>query len=748
MKRTQLYFVIIVVVVFIQLVEVSSTALAESCEADSNGQPCWNRMEVLPGTGWDNLRNMDMGLVFEYDYTNCQLTNDRKYLLPDGCFAIPVQQSDVETFSEFIEHWENHTSLTATSINIEASYYSKINAKFSADFIKTKTTMHNEQSSIARVQMRYKQYIVRLQSGTNLHPMFKVRLLDIASQIMNNNTHIARYLAELLVRDYGTHYVTAVHAGAILAQEDYILNEFIANSKATKRDITASVSANFFGEFSLGTSISHTTQQNFSKSYLSNRAYSHIRTHGGPPYEANFTVNQWVKGLADSLVAIDREGVPLHFAIIPEVLSELPPTQTLELAHYVENAINSYYKHNTRFGCTNPNATNFYFAANVDDKSCEAPSNNFTFGGIFQICTADNQNDTVCPALRQKNPLTGNYSCPPHYMPVLLHSGAKSGVYTTSHCKEHCHLHVGWSVSLKCHHDCADDNHPITGHYETYWCVATGVVPDQSGFLFGGLYSSTASNPLTKAMSCPSHYYPLRFGQDTQVCVSDDYELGYHLSAPFAGFESCRAGNPLATQKADGTIKMSFGKLSIDPNTWPHRCPTGYTQHLASMEQFCEINYCVKAGTLDDSGLPPIKLPPYRKYPSLNEHTYNVISIISGKGNMWIQDNITKQWIKQPQSHIDAINIDPTNSSQLPPSSTSQPISGNDHNEDDTGTSPTTAALIISSTALLGLIIVVAIYGLCKYKGHKKKVTAAATSSYENLEQTNASIEMEPTADV
>ena len=55
----------------------------------------------------------------------------------------------------------------------------------------------------------------------------------------------------------------------------------------------------------------------------------------------------------------------------------------------------------------------------------------------------------------------------------------------------------------------------------------------------------------------------------------------------------------------------------------------------------------------------------------------------------------------------------------------SQPVSSNHHDDEDTSTSPTTAALIISSTSLLGLIIVIVIYGLCKYKGNKKKVAAA-----------------------
>ena len=124
-------------------------------------------MEVLPGTGWGNLRNMDMGLVFEYDYTQCQLTTDRKFLLPDGFFAIPVQESDVETYSELINHWQNHTSLTAYSINAGASFFSFVDGKFSLDYTKVKKTMYNEKSIVARVQIRHKLYIVRFNTARN-----------------------------------------------------------------------------------------------------------------------------------------------------------------------------------------------------------------------------------------------------------------------------------------------------------------------------------------------------------------------------------------------------------------------------------------------------------------------------------------------------------------------------------------------------------------------------------------------------
>ena len=718
---------------------VQATTSAETCEAQVTNPP-WNRMEVLPGTGWDNLRNLDMGLVFEYDYTQCQLTNDRKYLLPDGYFAIPVQQSNVETLSELIDHWDNHTSLTGYSINVAVSgFYSDIEGKFSTDYITAKTNMYskNQKTIVTRVQIRQKLYIVRLQPGTNLHPTFKTRLLEIAAHMMNNNSQIAHYLSELLVRDYGTHYLTVAHAGGILVQEDYIRNNDETIFEENSQKVTASASASFFGVIGFSSSFTYFKDDTFLDSYLSNRTYSHIRTFGGPPYRINFTINDWEDGLPDSVVTIDREGVPLHFAIIPEVLTELPPAQTLELAHYVEKAINLYYKHNTRLGCTNPNARNFYFGANVDDGSCKAPSDNFTFGGVYQTCThtPTDDRDIICPDLEQKNPLTGDYSCLPGYEAVLLHSGAKSGSYITQACHQHCRHFI---IKYDCHTDCYNVNNPVTGHYQTYWCVDTGRVHDNSGYMFGGLYSSIAVNPLTRTKSCPNHFYPLRFGEDTHICVSDDYELGYGLSIPFAGFESCSAGNPLATKSSSGELKMNLGVLKVDPSSWPHRCPTGYTQHLASMEQSCEINYCVKAGTLGENGLPPVKLPPYRKYPNLNPNLYNVMSIVSAKGNLWQKDNETNEWrmmtvVEREGLTPAAMDLQPayydiTNASRVTSDTTN-----NSHHD---GNSSTTAALIISTTALLGLLIAGVVFVVYKYKGRKPKTKHH--SGYRDIGNTDA----------
>ena len=409
----------------------------EHCKnEEKNADPSWKVMQVLPGIGWDNLRNIDMGLVFDYDYTQCQLTADGKFLLPDGFFATPLQESTVETFSEFIDHWDNYTSLTASSINAAASaFIGDIEGKLSTEYSTAKTKMYNKNqiSKVSRIHVRHKQYIVRLQPGTKLNPKFKARLMDIAVHMMSNNSELAQYLSELLVRDYGTHYLTVAYAGGILVLEDFIRSTKESQQDDKKRKLSITASVNFLNKMGFKVGFQYSSNDVDKQSYSDGRTSSHIRSIGGPPYRVNFSINDWENGLVDALAAIDREGVPLHFAVIPEVLSELPPAQTLELANYVQEAISLYYRRNIHYGCTDHTAENFMFGANIDDGSCKTSPADFRFGGVYQTCSHSptDKRDIICPDLVQENPLTGSYSCEEGYQAVLLHSGTKSGSYVT-----------------------------------------------------------------------------------------------------------------------------------------------------------------------------------------------------------------------------------------------------------------------------------------------------------------------------
>ena len=592
------------------------------------------RMEVLPGLGWDNLRNLDQSMVLAFNYSTCKTTNDRKYLIPDDSFVIPLQRSKVDTYSELVSHALNYTSMTSTSINAGASVFSIISGKFSASFMQAKGHFYKQQSIMSRIQVRHLRYIIKSSPDAQLNPSFKSRLFEIAAQLQSNRTRMATYLAELLVRDYGTHYVHTTYAGAILAQEDFVRSTYVSQFTRDSSSVSASASANFFGKVGFSFGVSHKSSEETDEYYTKNVTYSHIMTYGGPPFGSDFSVNMWESGIDNALVAIDREGDPIYYVLTPGNLPEIPPPTVLEVSQLVKKAVKSYYKHNTRHGCTNPSAKNFDYHANVDDQSCKSPAMNFSFGGVYQTCSKTTQDpkDLICPQLLQKNPLTGDYSCPGGYMAVELNTGTKSTTYQQTRCGTSCHGTWFWK---RCKPNCVTYNVLSSAQYSTFWCVDLGEVGPDTGFLFGGLYTTTTPNPLTRVQSCPSHYMALRFGEEGHVCVSNDYELGYQFSQPFTGFDSCHVGNPLAVPEA---------KRSSAPSTWPKTCPPGYSQHLAMVDDGCEINFCLKAGVLNDEGLIPIKRPPFIRMP-VEASSGLTVALFTTSGKLWVRDdNAPQQW--------------------------------------------------------------------------------------------------------
>ena len=112
-------------------------------------------LEVLPGGGWDNLRNMDMGRVMNLSYFQCETTEDGVYLIPDEVFVIPHKETGVETTSEIISSWLEQKSSTSSSINADISYVQTLNGKFSVENQRMKTHQVKDSSTTTRVQVSF-----------------------------------------------------------------------------------------------------------------------------------------------------------------------------------------------------------------------------------------------------------------------------------------------------------------------------------------------------------------------------------------------------------------------------------------------------------------------------------------------------------------------------------------------------------------------------------------------------------------
>ncbi|KAL5505876.1 hypothetical protein EMCRGX_G007415 [Ephydatia muelleri] len=121
------------------------------------------RITALPGSGFDNLRNLDMGEVFFFNYSTCKISNDGKYLLPDGISLSPILESKIDLYSEFFDRWDDYTSMTSLSINLEmGTFFSNIGRKFSSEYGTIKSRQVNDNSKTARALIKSRLYTVKV----------------------------------------------------------------------------------------------------------------------------------------------------------------------------------------------------------------------------------------------------------------------------------------------------------------------------------------------------------------------------------------------------------------------------------------------------------------------------------------------------------------------------------------------------------------------------------------------------------
>ena len=699
------------------------------------------RMDALPGLGFDNLRNIELGQVYYRNYTSCQVSNDGYYLLPDSINLIPVLNSEVDFYAETFEHYDQYTSSSSSSINVEASVSygcAHASGKFSTEHQDTKKKMASTKSSSVRIGLRHHLYSVHVNPDGQLHPSFKSRLMDLAAHIQNNDTQMAHYLSDLIIRDYGTHVVTSVEAGGALYQTSFISKNYSSNSDQSAHSIgiSASVRAHFMVTFSVKTNLDFSDQTGTSDTTGTTTHHIRTSTHGGPPFKmGSFNYTEWQNGLQDNLVAIDRRGQPLCFAMTTSNLPELPDILLMKTSDYIYQAIVRYYKINTIKGCMEMGSPNFNFHANLNDQSCKKERSDYNFGGIYQTCD-DHYNNEICNdfGARQTNPLTSDYSCPQGYESILLHTGTLSKMVQITYYQQkskcswfHCKMQTVSNQQSEMRYST----------YKAYWCYAPpgqeADLQDNSGYMFGGAYTSKTPNPVTHTSGCPPFFNALHFGEDIKVCVSND-EQAKDNALPFGGFHSCKSGNPLAiTKEMYGNLTLKNAELE-DGSSFPKECSQHYNQFLIATDEGCVVNYCTQIKDIIMYTPKPPIVPPYKMKPPMTVNKTESLIIFGPYGNIWFKGddgnwleyksdnsvtgyNYLQSFITNEQDISTPLPVTepPTNAT---PSTTASSDDGSTHY---TGSDVAGIVLgLVFATALcIGFILVVGV-GINKYRKKRK----------------------------
>uniref|UniRef100_A0A1X7U9Y0 Uncharacterized protein n=1 Tax=Amphimedon queenslandica TaxID=400682 RepID=A0A1X7U9Y0_AMPQE len=175
--------------------------------------------------------------------------------------------------------------------------------------------------------------------------------------------------------------------------------------------------------------------------------------------------------------------------------------------------------------------------------------------------------------------------------------------------------------------------------YNAYWCYAPPGKQEgaDSGYMFGGLYTSKTPNPVTRTTTCPPFYNTLHFGEDIKVCVSTDAQAEDY-AIPFGGFHSCKSGNPLAITP-DMYKNLSSNQLQYFGSSFPTECSHHYNQFLVTIDEGCVVNYCSQFQDIIQFSPRPPLVPPYKMKPPMTVNKTESLVIFGPYGKIWVKDD-------------------------------------------------------------------------------------------------------------
>jgi len=141
----------------------------------------------------------------------------------------------------------------------------------------------------------------------------------------------------------------------------------------------------------------------------------------------------------------------------------------------------------------------------------------------------------------------------------------------------------------------------------------------------------------------------------------------------------------------------------------PKRCPPGYSQHLVTVDNQCEISYCIKAGAFEDQKLKPVKRMPFSPRPGTNPNTTEAILIVGVNGQVWYKNLTTGDW-----------EMADYNTVQSDGSDSDEPHSKKDTHSNGLSNGAT-AAISVSATTFICILIAAAFFALKKRKESSQK---------------------------
>uniref|UniRef100_T1JLV4 MACPF domain-containing protein n=1 Tax=Strigamia maritima TaxID=126957 RepID=T1JLV4_STRMM len=387
------------------------------------------------GFGWDALTNKNTNQTLHLTYSQCKVTNDGRYLIPDETVDLSKTTTETQVLNNLIEYWLNYSPITARGYEKWPQNAGSLYFTLSHDYLELKKYQSHLAAFTSRSQVRRLTYRIAVKPNVKLSTHLKTRLLEVIKDLSLNHTKKVEYLVHTIVNDYGTHYTKSVDIGAVFVKDDHLHMRFFYDSSDCKNlSILASSNGSlyfdyYYTEFQQLLKPSMRWLQQYDghyyrycyAEYKKTRVHTEIQIIGGAGGQTG-----WLKRSTENMVTIDRSGDLLTRLITSSQFPRATSSVLSELRIMLETVIQACFNANRHPGCVHLKALNYdYFANQVDDQSCKYITHEYAFGGFSK---------TVVPAgivkllFFIKNSLTDDFDCPHGFQSVNLYS--KSMPYT------------------------------------------------------------------------------------------------------------------------------------------------------------------------------------------------------------------------------------------------------------------------------------------------------------------------------
>ena len=165
--------------------------------------------------------------MLELNFSQCKTTEDGEYLISNGVRTTKIASRRIQ---EIKNHYDNFRSVLQTRQNsiavgtdIPVLGPVSIGGSLSTEFIKIKKTMTRLNTGLNTLSLIYEAYEMVANDGQmKVIDSFQHEIQGIADALSRGLPREAEYLAQLTVKEYGTHFVTKSTMGASLEYLEYV----------------------------------------------------------------------------------------------------------------------------------------------------------------------------------------------------------------------------------------------------------------------------------------------------------------------------------------------------------------------------------------------------------------------------------------------------------------------------------------------------------------------------------------------